>query len=159
MPLTRLSEPQRAYLAGIIDGEGSISLVRSNARASARYIYPYVRVTNTDALLLEWLARLVGYGSRHYTDEHPRRKVVHHVGWACNEAVAVLRLALPYLVIKRGRAELALHIFERGARAKRDAGGYFGNGHPLPDWLVAEREAAFAEMQRLNARGRVAISH
>lgn len=57
MPLSKipnLSPTEAAYVAGILDGEGSISLVRSFAsRTRGRYVYPVVRIANTDLLLLE----------------------------------------------------------------------------------------------------------
>ena len=151
MPLT---EVEKAYLAGIIDGEGSISLARSHARSSAKYVYPLVRIANTDLGLIDWVKSRVPEGHRGYTSRlHDRCKDVYHVAWASNEAVTVLKEVLPYLTVKRFRAELVIRLWEDNQRARKEAGGYLGNGHPIPTWLHERRESAFAELQTLNKRG------
>lgn len=64
MPLT---PKQKAYLAGIIDGEGCIFLSRSNARDSSAYFYPQVKVANTDYYLKDLNRRGPGglrYGNK-----------------------------------------------------------------------------------------------
>lgn len=72
MPLTPkgtkmpvLSKTERAYLAGILDGEGCLSL---GGRLNARYITPTVQVTNTRYELLLWLHSRFG-GSIYQTKE------------------------------------------------------------------------------------------
>ena len=152
MPLTD-NPYEVGYFAGMLDGEGSISLVRSYAkRTGGRYVYPLVRISNTDPAVINWLAR-IGVGSKVHTYRHEGRKEVAHVAWACGEAIVILRWIEPYLIVKRDRARLVLDLCDLNEKAREEAGGYFGNGHPIPDWLVAEREMAFERLQQLNARG------
>lgn len=154
-----LTKEQAAYIAGIIDGEGSISLVQSFAkRTNGRYVYPLVRVANTAQSLVDWLLDVVGFGSMQYvTRSNEKCKPVWHVSWAASEAIQVLREVEPYLVIKKDRARIAIDLWGANEKAKIDAGGYFGNGHPLPEWLVKYRLEAFEQVKALNARG-VALS-
>ncbi len=49
-----LSDAEAAYIAGIIDGEGSILLTRNR---QDRYPSPQVSVTSTDHELLDWLCK------------------------------------------------------------------------------------------------------
>jgi len=158
MPLTKT---EIAYIAGIFDGEGSVSLVKSHAaRTRGRYIYPLVRIANTDEALINWLEKKIPFGHRLYTSyRNGSYKKVHHFGCACGEAIEFLRLILPYLIIKHKRAKLLLNYWAENEKARLDAGGYFGNHHPIPDWLMERRNAVAKELARLNQKGRVSISH
>lgn len=152
----KILTPERAaYVAGIIDGEGSISLVRSFAkRTKGRYVYPLVRVGNTDSLLIEWLKETVGGGSSHYTTQtNERCKVCRHIVWAANEAIDLLYAIYPYLVIKRDRARIVIELHEANEKAKAESGGYFGNGHPIPEPLVRKRRDAYASLIAANKKG------
>ena len=52
----QLTPTEWAYTAGIIDGEGSISILRVSKRKGLHYILqPVVSVTNTNESLLSWL--------------------------------------------------------------------------------------------------------
>lgn len=156
MPLTKLTETELAYIAGIVDGEGSISLVRSThaKRTRGRYIYPMVRVANTDRLLIEWLIAKTGCGAVRYSVQSGDRfKLVHHVGWAVSDAIELLKAIRPFLVIKAGRADLVLELDRVNRETLAAEGGYFGNGHPIPPELVQRRQRAFDELKALNAKG------
>lgn len=48
-------ETEKAYVAGIIDGEGSIMLTRFHKN---EYPSPCVSISSTDIELLEWIKRL-----------------------------------------------------------------------------------------------------
>jgi hypothetical protein len=52
-----ISDEEAAYTAGIIDGEGSISLTRNRRY---RWPSPQVSVASIDRELLEWLCHLYG---------------------------------------------------------------------------------------------------
>lgn len=152
--MREMTEAVKAYLAGIMDGEGSISLAQSGAKRTRFYIFPLVRIANTDPVLIEWIASQVGMGARQYTSAmNVRCKPCHHISWACGEAVELLTAILPYLVIKRDRAEIVISLWRQNERAKAEAGGYFGHGHPLPLALIEARVTAKREVDRLNRRG------
>jgi hypothetical protein len=150
-----IKDTSLAYLAGIIDGEGSISLVRSHAkRTRGRYVYPLLRIANTDRAIIDWIAERIPFGARHYSSAmNERCKAVHHIGWASGDAIKLLSAVVPFLVAKQQQAEIVLRLWSLNECAKEEAGGYFGNHHPLPDWLIAAREQAFADVQALNKRG------
>jgi len=152
MPLTAT---EKAYLAGIMDGEGSITFVKHHRnRSRGRYIYPLTRIANTSEALIAWIKDRVPYGATHTVNRPDRRsKLVHHIAWAGKDAVAILSDLLPYLVIKRDQAELVLRTNQLNTGAAEAAGGKFGHGRELPEWLLVERLSAFEEIQRLNRKG------
>ena len=152
MPLTKTD---KAYIAGLLDGEGSISLVKSFAkRTNGRYVYPYIRIANTDKVMIDWLRSKLSNGYRGYHSKlHEGCKDVHHLAWASNEAIELLRMVRPYLVSKAQRADIVLRLSDENRKYLKLAGGYFGNGHPLPDELMEKRRVAFDLLQKLNKRG------
>lgn len=52
-------ETEKSYLAGIIDGEGSIMLTRFH---KSEYHSPCISIASTDLELLEWVKSTVGSG-------------------------------------------------------------------------------------------------
>lgn len=95
-----------AYLAGIVDGEGSIFMGSSPNSVDGRN--PTVSVRNTHLGLIEWLLQ---FGGRKHT-EHPidsrtgkANKTSYH--WIVAGPVDVRELLiaiLPYLIIKKAKA-------------------------------------------------------
>ncbi len=57
--LNKLSDSQAAYLAGIIDGEGTITLTRTHRGENRR---PVVSISSTELPLLEYVRLVVGAG-------------------------------------------------------------------------------------------------
>lgn len=109
MPISNdLSQGQAAYIAGIIDGEGSIIFLHKNKKR------PTIRLTvpNTSKALIDWLKRKTGTGS---IIEKTGRKQNHSKQfiWSCysQNAKKILEQCLPYLVVKKKLAEKAIKTF------------------------------------------------
>lgn len=135
------TEPERAYLAGIIDGEGCISACQSTGRGFTLY----VDVTNTDRRLIDWVA--ARWPGSTYTTDRSRRgqKDVHR--WMAQNAIRValvLEAALPYLVIKREQAEIALTL--AGMRRNPGRAGYTAGER-------ARMRELYDRLRDLNRRG------
>lgn len=122
---TGRSVEQLAYLAGIIDGEGTVTLVPSRGSIGSRQ--PTLFVTNTDWGLIEWLTENFGGRVQSSQPKNLRYKIKHR--WilrgylSVRDAILALR---PYLVIKRKRAEEVLtycnwQVAERRRRADERA--------------------------------------
>ena len=102
-----------AYLAGIIDGEGSIYIgnFSCNATTGAKYYQTNIEITNTDKNLVDWLLNTFGgllltYTAKQ-TPKNSRRTVYRWV--ATGERVTHLcEIMMPYLVAKRRQAILLL---------------------------------------------------
>ena len=102
------SATDRAYLAGIIDGEGSIGVLYDHPLPFVRNRVSVV-VVNTDQGLLDWLSEIGGRISR--STNAMRWEVT-----ARAEVIELLAAVIPYMRIKREVAELALrHAEERMA--------------------------------------------
>lgn len=102
-PLLSLTETERAYMAGLIDGEGSISCLW---HAKGKTCYPVLTVAMTDFGVIEWLgakwhvavSRMPRRGEG-YLPQVFVRISGHRVKLLCS-------LLLPYLHVKRRHAEL-----------------------------------------------------
>jgi hypothetical protein len=139
----------KAYTAGIIDGEGSISLVlittrRTKSGRPATAPKLVIQVGNTNIKLIQWLVKTWQMGSvaGPYYVKNPNAKP--HYCWRVRGPVAakLLHQLLPYLVIKRQQAELGLRA---AALAK--------SNRKIGDKEMAERLKMREEMLLLNQRG------
>jgi hypothetical protein len=93
-----LSEPTLAYIAGLIDGEGTVSIRKFSGKWK-----PHIRIANTSESLMAWLSStVVGPGifieHRRIHDGRLPFFMFHipGIGW-----VALYERLLPYMVIKR----------------------------------------------------------
>jgi len=103
-----------AYIAGIIDGEGCISIQVERRR---RIIYgkeintvtfrPYLEVGMTDEACLRFIHKAIGLGSLRLKKHEPPLKD----SWALvvtgqSNLTMILSLVIPYLIVKRKQGEL-----------------------------------------------------
>jgi hypothetical protein len=102
-----LSNEQAAYLAGIIDGEGTITLTRHN---SYRHRYVSVTISSCELPLLEYIRGVVGVGrittKRIY---NPKHSPGYTYQLSSRQALDLLEIVLPHLhTYKKERAEFVL---------------------------------------------------
>lgn len=108
-----------AYTAGIVDGEGCISILPRNYQKQKtvhiRYILQ-VAVGSTDEWLPMWLK--FAYGG--HLHKIAPKKLSHNPAWywqlTSNQAKVFLELILPYLHLKRDQATLAIQFQSRKRR-------------------------------------------
>ncbi len=103
----KMTPTQRAYLAGVVDGEGSVVCTKHRKHPTWR-----LQVVNTDVGLLEWCLGTTGVGSitQHTHDTNFKRNFTCYTwGTYSAKAGSVLRQIIPYMLIKRAKAEIALH--------------------------------------------------
>lgn len=106
MPL--LKNWQRAYLAGILDGEGCIR-IRNNGSGGCVSVH----VTNTNKDLLNWCLDVTGMGyiycirKKRYGTHKKQRKAY---AWELSpkQAIRILKKIKKYLIVKKKEADLAL---------------------------------------------------
>jgi hypothetical protein len=102
-----LTIDEAAYLAGLIDGEGTISLSRRHANERRQLV---VSISSTEPELVDWAASTTGVGKitrkRTLSDKHAPG-LTYSV--SNRQALAVLKQVVPYLrSYKRLRARLVL---------------------------------------------------
>lgn len=106
-----------AYAAGVVDGEGHISVTEAFDRKRSISVSHVLRVevTNCDPRLVNWFAENFGGKVRERTAPSRKRDKWSAVyGWHAygDNAARLLKALAPYLVIKRGQAEIAVRFME-----------------------------------------------
>ena len=131
-----------SYLAGLIDGEGCISISKQvnnyNNRGRSDYIqYGFrISVTNTSLKLMKWLISTFGgvyYTKREATKKHSTSYEWRPKGRGNNEEI--LLGILPYLVIKTEHAKTGLSYVR------------------LPEQDPCSREILYQKLRLLNQKG------
>jgi len=118
-----LSDVERAYIACAIDCEGTISL-----RKHKKSWKPYMSITNTNKKFLENIRRMCNAGKikakkmrvLYKADGVALVRYCYDLIFNVREIERLLPQILPYLVIKRERAELLLKYFKLRKEGKRD---------------------------------------
>jgi hypothetical protein len=110
MPLNRLPPSTAAYIAGIVDGEGTVTLTRPHKSDNRRLL---VCVSNNEVAILRFLKSSLGAGKitgkRIYSDRH-RPSFTYQI--SSRQALELLRQIAPYMVsYKALRARLALELY------------------------------------------------
>lgn len=108
----RLAPEQAAYLAGLVDGEGTITLTRMHRHENRQLA---VSISNNDVSLLKFVKTTVGAGKvttkKTYSERHAR-SFTYQI--SSRQALDLLRQLAPYLkTYKAKRAKLALDAYLR----------------------------------------------
>ena len=106
-----MTELEKSYIAGIIDGEGSIMLQKFHKN---QFPSPYVSIASTTIELLEWIKEKVGYGiiknKKNYNPENHRNCYSYILKY--DDAIKFLEDIYPYLIIKSKKMRAFLIINE-----------------------------------------------
>jgi hypothetical protein len=138
------TEIDYARLAMAIDGEGAIYIKPVYAK-SGMYSQLCVSVSNCDPRLIMWCKDTFGFGAVHRNKHRSRGQQHDAYSWRVYSATAelILTQCLPYFIIKREQAEVALAYRKTFSRSN-------SNGN-LSGAAKTEREWATQELRRLQA--------
>jgi hypothetical protein len=140
-----------AYAAGLIDGEGTITIVRRCGSANRegkrknRYHELVVELANTDRRMIEWLHQRWP-ATLSYWSGGKNTKAKGRWTWilTSGRALAFIEDVRPYLVLKGQQADIGI-VFRST---------YVGRGRTvLPDGVRENREAMKLSIMALNKRG------
>lgn len=139
-----------AWLAGIIDGEGSISLTHSWNRTNKCQQWDLVLcVTITHRPTIERIKHITHVGNVY--GQLPRGLSKRYLyRWMCsaNKAGSVLRLCVPFMTTKRRQAEIALEFI-----GLKHLAGHTRTGRPVSLMQEERRRALVKAMSNLNKTG------
>jgi hypothetical protein len=152
-PIGNVSEIDHAYLAGIIDGEGTVSITRSKTRKNGRDLVAYqpeLTVSNTNLILLGSLhGRFGGHLVKANIPAHKNWRQGYILFFRRKEMLMLLPKVIPHLTAKRQKAEL---LFEyMSTRTKHVTAGMDGRFVGIP--LTDRQKQIIAEIRQNNKRG------
>lgn len=101
-----------AYLAGMIDGEGSIHMKKTRKRKDNTWYHVLrVSIANTNLKVLKDILRIIGFGCIYKTNKKGNKKHVVNVNydcyqldWSSKQAEKILLKTLSFLRIKHPQA-------------------------------------------------------
>jgi hypothetical protein len=148
-----LAETDYAYLAGIVDGEGTITFSRVTTRRNGHVYFnysPHVSISNTDLGMLRFLKRRFGGGIVRVSP--PKNKLWkrdNRLYFRRAEMLTILPRIIPYLTTKKRKAKLMLeYMTTRKETVRQDERGRFV-GIPL----AVRQKKIVAEIRKRNRRG------
>lgn len=151
LEVQRLRPISPDYLAGFIDGEGSLMLAKVPRKKGPRYGYvPRLCIDNTNKEILE---RIRGRYGGNIFQSHRREagwKDLYTLVWTGRNVEPVLRVVAPHLSIKRSRAVIVLRFIEHLRRTQQTT---FERDAQVSGRTMAFRQALYQQMRELNAKG------
>jgi len=145
------SVEQCAYMAGLVDGEGSLVI----AYPKRRDFQTYITITSTTPKIIEWIVGVFGGSITTYTQKQtPKnsRKMAYKwqaTGYRLDHIIEVI---YPYLTEKKEQAAVLIEmrktfsIHYRGVKGKPGAAA-------LPDEIVKKRIHLWETLKALHVRG------
>lgn len=148
-------EAVRAYLAGIIDGEGCITITRRKVRRvkTNNWFYePQIIIANSCKTMLDFCA---GYYGGWIAILKKRKGHTTAYQWKAtgDEMRAILKDVLPYLIVRRKQANKVLSF---PSYMSRGWGNKPFKGRSQEE--LKEQEDLWIELKKLNSRGAPKIS-
>jgi len=149
---------QIAYLAGIIDGEGSIYIgnFSCNPRTGAKYFQTNMEVTNSDKSLLDWLLNTFGGRVYKYTEKQtPKCHRKEYYRWIVtgDRLTHLCELLLPYLICKIRQCKIMIEMRKtfnspENQRSVKGQCGFQVNSKEILDY----RQSLMDEIRSLHIR-------
>jgi len=106
-----IKNSDKAYIAGIIDGEGTVQIRKQRIYKDTLHIYPEVSIHNTHKPLMCYIQKLYNGKITCAKPSRTRKKKLFRIRFNRKESEIVLDDVIPYLVIKQTQALLCLELF------------------------------------------------
>ena len=146
-----MTSEEAAYLAGFIDVDGCITIVR-NKNVNGAYLYrPYILFMHTNKGVLDWISLLVEAGTvLSYKGLKDNHKARHTLRLSRNDSVRrILPTIYPHLQIKHKQADLVMEFID----SRSDAKIVTGRGAKGKTSYTERELEIYKEIRVLNKRG------
>lgn len=141
-----------AYIAGIVDGEGSIMIMRMASKAfmeqrakrgsALPHYHPCVRIGMQIRAPLDLIVKTFGFGKVYQEKPKPgQRPMFRFMIRSRDDVMNFLKPILPYLLVKKEQATLAIQFMKDWTSH---------SGSRLSPEVQQKRESAWAQMRKLN---------
>lgn len=156
-----MSKLTAAYIAGFVDGEGYIGIVKDDRRNNSRRTDSYttvIKIANTDRSIIDWLLSSYG-GTFHKRTMKEGQKDAYYWTLAGEKIVPFLDKIAPYLKIKRKQADVVRQFRKTYTQSSYDHirrqaknGGTF-TSKTTKDDVLSQRDSLYQKIRELNHRG------
>lgn len=130
-----MKKTDTAYIAGLFDGEGYITISGYSKGKNAGRVYLAVGINMTNEWPLQWLK--FNFGGSLKCSKHKQQNWRDAWQWqlSANKAIIFLETLYPFLKLKKPEADTAI-AFQRAKNKIR-----YGRGHPKTAEVIAVQEA------------------
>ena len=153
----KVSKEDLAYIAGLIDGEGSIVITKAR-RSNPKYKCPHyillVTCTNTHLGVLEWLNTKYASSKAFRKREREGWRTAYEWHSSAKMALGFLKLIRPWLKIKSEQADLAIEFQTNKMSDRSFTSSGKKNGNTLSLETLKKREIVYQKMHFLNTGGK-----
>lgn len=142
----RITEKEKAYLAGFFDGEGCVYIGKQNPKHTPvpQHILQVIISQSNESVMRYWQERLGVGVIKEKKYKRDKRKNSYQWFMSAAQAEEFLRLILPYLRIKAPQAEIALEY--RKTKGKR---GGKGRGIRTTEAILKRRDELTFELKEM----------
>ena len=139
-----------SYLAGLVDGEGTIAIKKRDGRDGKSPQYElFLQVVQKDGVVIDWLYGVFGGMVRRNKCTNPSGELTHIYEWRTqnNKAYELVKHILPFLIVKKEQAQVALQFGNRiRVACGRDEDG---RRTRLSEYELSERERLKQKLHEL----------
>ena len=136
-----LSEIEKAYLAGIFDGEGCVGYYKRKGNRNKHSYISVVMISQSDMRLMHWVRDTVGFGTV-YGREGKKHFEYH---WETNKRAHVYEFLTnirPYLVLKAEQVDTLLALIDKEGIEPQKKG-------TVTIEMLVERDAVYRKLRDL----------
>lgn len=148
---------ESAYIAGIIDGEGTINLHRKTISVGKKHYQAWeycTGITMTSKEFLDTIKEIVNHGKGKVRNNprnlKGRASQSYRIKWCGSRCISLLKEIGPYLRLKSKQADIILELALKKEQAQNQRSG---RGHRYPDWLHSLASDMEHRIRQLNKRG------
>jgi hypothetical protein len=146
--MNNVSQIDCAYIAGFLDGEGTIGLRTGHTKDGHTPSFTLrVRISNTNKDVLLWIQLICGCGHIHTCKQEYGRKTKYELAWSGKMAADILVLLYPYIKVKKLQAEIGIRFSSTINPVTYDSKGRFRR---LSRETIIIREQLRSEMDVAN---------
>lgn len=146
----KLNNLEKGYVAGILDGEGSIGIHFVKAtKTSSDGLRPRIEITNKNLEVLKWIKNKTGCGRIEYVKRTIKSKECYrYVLTTPNKIKELLTIVSPFMIIKKVHAELMIEFLNNRTLRLPFKGHEFKKGEKI---LISEYDLkTYEKMKQLN---------
>lgn len=146
-----MSPTEAAYLAGFVDGEGTVGIVKAK-RKENRFGYrlqPYFTIPNTDVNVLVRIQEMCGNGRlvQQTNPANPHHKPGYALRFSPNQIRHVLPQIRPYLIIKARQADYMFEFLAVNVGGRNQSQEQQDKAHELRNAVCALNAKGVATVQ------------
>ena len=141
--MNKLTEPDKAYLAGFFDGEGCISISKFQGKNNRTPVYQLQVAVSQKSNVLVDLCQMSGLG----TIFHNPIQGVYQWRLSPREGAELLEAIYPYLRNKSVEAQIAIEYQSR--QGHKNSGG---KGWTVPQELIDEKESYYQRLREIKGK-------